>query len=129
MKIWLWRAAAALVFSLFLSLAAGQDPSDPQDSPKRPPDPPAPRYTPPPVPGGRGRGGRGFPSATARRDQLLREDRRDNLKDAAQLALLSAKLKRDLENGSSLVLSIDTVKDTDEIGKLAKRIHDRLVHN
>ncbi len=67
--------------------------------------------------------------STARTDATLRAERQENLKDAAQLALLAQQLKQEIEKNSALVLPLDTVKKTDEIAKLVKKIHDRLVRN
>ena len=51
------------------------------------------------------------------------------MKDAAALALLSARLKREIEESNGMILSLESVRKTDEIEKLVKRIHARLVHN
>ena len=67
--------------------------------------------------------------AVAQRDEILKAEREQNLKDAAQLAGLAEQLKQDLEKNDRFVLSISTLKKTDEIEKLVKRIRSRLRHN
>ncbi len=148
MRVCIERGAAALVFSLLLPLAPGQDPgaSQQQTTPSssgqssssgsangteigNPGEPEGPHYVAPPAPGGRG--GRAGPpgfvfhSAEAQR----RMDQQENMKDATALALLSVRLKREIEESNGMVLSLETVRRTDEIEKLVKRIHARLVHN
>ena len=70
-----------------------------------------------------------LPNGKAQRDEILKADHEQNLKDAAQLADLAEELKMDLEKNDRYVLSISTLKKTDEIEKLVKRIRSRLRHN
>jgi hypothetical protein len=70
-----------------------------------------------------------LPNGKVQRDEILKVDRDRNLKDAAQLADLAEQLKLELENNDRFVLSISTIKKTDEIEKLVKRIRSRLRHN
>jgi cell division septation protein DedD len=51
------------------------------------------------------------------------------LKDAAQLMELSAQLKEELEKNDAYVLSMSTLKKTDDIEKLVKKIRSRMRHN
>ena len=62
------------------------------------------------------------------RDEILKADHEKDLKDAAQLIDLAEQLKQELEKNDRHVLSISSLKKTEEIEKLAKRIHSRLVH-
>ena len=62
------------------------------------------------------------------RDEILKADHEKDLKDAAQLIELAEQLKQELEKNDRHVLSISSLKKTEEIEKLAKRIHSRLVH-
>ena len=48
---------------------------------------------------------------------------------AAQLVDLSKELQQEIEKNESYVLSLGTLKKTDEIEKLVKRIRSRLRHN
>ena len=87
---------------------------------------------------GGGRGGRRggaeeddviLPSGKLQKDEILKAEHRQNLKDAAELAELAEQLKIDLEKSDRYVLSMATLKKTDDIEKLAKRIRARLRHN
>jgi hypothetical protein len=62
------------------------------------------------------------------RDEILKADHERDLKDATQLIELAEQLKQELEKNDRHVLSISSLKKTEEIEKLAKRIHSRLVH-
>jgi hypothetical protein len=70
-----------------------------------------------------------LPSGKLQRDEILKAEREQNLKDAAQLADLAEQLKQDLEKNDRYVFSISTLKKTDDIEKLVKKIRSRLRHN
>lgn len=53
-------------------------------------------------------------------------DRDDNIKDATRLAELAEKVKHDLVEGNSYTLSVGTLKDSDEMQRLSKRLYARL---
>jgi hypothetical protein len=86
--------------------------------------------------GGRG-GGRGgveeedviLPNGKSQKDEILKAEFQQNLKDAAELAELAEQLKIDLEKNDRYILSMATLKKTDDIEKLARRIRTRLRHN
>jgi len=69
-----------------------------------------------------------LPNGKSQRDEILKAEREDNIRDAAKLVDMSAALKADLEKSDRFVLSIDTIKKTDDIEKLVKKIRDRLRH-
>jgi len=69
-----------------------------------------------------------FPNGKSRSDEILKEDHRRDVKDAAQLVELAQQLKVEIERNDRRVLSMASLKKTEEIEKLAKRIHSRLVH-
>jgi len=69
-----------------------------------------------------------FPNGKSQRDEILKAEREDNIRDAAKLVDMSAALKADLEKSDRFVLSLDTIKKTDDIEKLVKKIRDRLRH-
>ncbi len=86
--------------------------------------------------GGRGGGRRGIdddevilPNGKSQKDEILKSEHQQNLKDAAELADLAEQLKIDLEKNDRYVLSMATIKKTDDIEKLAKRIRARMRHN
>ncbi len=90
------------------------------------------------VPQRGGAGGRGsgqedqdviLPNGKSQRDEIARAEHQQNLKDAAELADLADQLKIDLEKNDRYVVSMATIKKTDDIEKLAKRIRARLRHN
>lgn len=62
------------------------------------------------------------PSDTAR----AKAERDRNIQDATRLSELADKIKRDLSASSSFTLSLATVKDSEEMAKLSKKLHSRL---
>ena len=69
-----------------------------------------------------------LPNGKSQQDEILKADHERDLKDAAQLIELAEQLKQELEKNDRHVLSISSLKKTEKIEKLAKRIHSRLVH-
>jgi hypothetical protein len=67
-----------------------------------------------------------LPNGKAQRQEILKADYQKTLEDARELSKLAGELKVDLEKNDYNVLSLATLKKTDDIDKLAKRIHDRL---
>ena len=115
MTLWIRRGAVALVLLAGVSVYALQQQG-----------------------GGRGgrRGGAGeeeedviLPNGKSQKDEILKAEHQQNLKDAAELADLAEQLKIDLEKNDRYILSMATLKKTDDIEKLAKRISARLRHN
>lgn len=70
-----------------------------------------------------------LPSGKSQRDEILKAERDQNIKDAAQLVELAQQLQQDLEKNDRFVFSLSTLKKTDEIEKLAKKIRSRMRHN
>ena len=68
-----------------------------------------------------------LPDGRSQREEILKADHERDLKDAAQLVELVEQLKQELEKNDRHVLSLSSVKKTEEIEKLAKRIRSRLV--
>jgi hypothetical protein len=61
----------------------------------------------------------------ARQQRRLREEHQKQvISDAARLVQLATALKQQVQNGDKV--SLDAIKDVDEIGKLAKRLSDRI---
>ena len=69
-----------------------------------------------------------LPNGKLQRDEILKAESQKSLDDARELSKLADELKPDLEKNDRYVLSVATLKKTEEIEKLAKRIHDRLKH-
>jgi len=67
-----------------------------------------------------------LPNGKKQQDEILKADHQKDLKDAAQLVDLSEQLKAELEKNDQNVLSISSIKKTEEIEKLAKRIRSRM---
>ena len=69
-----------------------------------------------------------LPNGKSQKEEILKAEYRQNLKDAAALADLAEQLKADLEKNDRYVLSMATLKKTDDIEKLARKIRSRLRH-
>jgi len=69
-----------------------------------------------------------LPNGKSQRDAILKAEHEQNLKDAAQLVELAQQLQQDLEKNDTFVFSISTLKKTDDIEKLVKKIRSRLRH-
>jgi hypothetical protein len=69
-----------------------------------------------------------LPNGKSQRDEILKAEREENIRDAGKLVEMAQSLKADLEKSDRFVLSLDTIKKTDDIDKLAKKIRDRLRH-
>jgi hypothetical protein len=69
-----------------------------------------------------------LPNGKSQRDEILKAEHETNLKDAAQLVDLAQQLQQDLEKNDTFVFSISTLKKTDDIEKLVKKIRSRLRH-
>jgi hypothetical protein len=69
-----------------------------------------------------------LPNGKSQQDEILKADHERDLKDATQLIELAEQLKQELEKNDRHVLSLSSLKKTEEIEKLAKRIRSRLVH-
>ena len=69
-----------------------------------------------------------LPNGKLQRDEILKAEFQKSLDDARELSKLADELKTDLAKNDRYVLFIATLKKTEDIEKLAKRIHDRLKH-
>lgn len=70
-----------------------------------------------------------LPNGKMQRDEIAKADYKKNLEDAAELARLAADLSADLEKESAYVVSLKTIKKTEDIEKLARNIRGRLKRN
>lgn len=70
-----------------------------------------------------------LPSGKSQKDEILKAEYEQNVKDAAQLTDLAQQLQQDLEKNERFVFSIATLKKTEDIEKLARKIRTRLRHN
>jgi hypothetical protein len=67
-----------------------------------------------------------LPNGKLQREEILKADYQKNLEDARALSKLADELKVDLERSDYNVLSVGTLKKTEDIDRLAKHIRDRL---
>ena len=67
-----------------------------------------------------------LPNGQIHRDEILKADYEKSLNDVRELAKLAEDLKTDLEKTDRFSISLATVKKTEEIEKLAKRIRVRI---
>ena len=67
-----------------------------------------------------------LPNGKLRQDEILKAEHEKSVRDAAQLVDLAESLKQELEKNEHFVLSIGSIKKTEEIEKLAKRIRSRM---
>jgi hypothetical protein len=70
-----------------------------------------------------------LPNGRLQRDEILKAEYQKSIDDARELSKLAEELKLDLEKNDRNVLAIATLKKTEEIEKIAKRIRDRLKHS
>lgn len=67
-----------------------------------------------------------LPSGKLQREEILKADHEKNLEDAARIQKLAREVEQDLKEQGYTVLSRDSLRKTEEIEKLAKRIKQRL---
>ncbi len=67
-----------------------------------------------------------LPSGKSQRDEILKAEHQKSLRDIAQIRKLAEELQSDLEKNDYHVLSISSLKKTEEIEKLAHRIRGRM---
>jgi hypothetical protein len=59
-------------------------------------------------------------------DAKAKSDHEQNIKDAARLAQLATEVRQELESGGDFTLSLASLKKTDEMEKLSKKLHARM---
>src|ERR1700761_7059365 len=62
-----------------------------------------------------------LPNGKSQREEILKLEHEQNLKDAAKLADLADELKADIEKEGRFVFSLNTMKKAEEIEKLAHK--------
>ena len=88
----------------------------------RPQNPRADELPPPGVPPGENR----LPNGKIQRDEILKADYEQNLKDARELIDLTRSFELELEKSDRFVLSLPLLKKLDDIEKITKRIRGRM---
>jgi len=69
-----------------------------------------------------------LPNGKLQRDEILKADYEQNLKDARELIELTKSFELDLEKSDRFVLSLGLLKKLDDMEKLTKRIRGRMRH-
>ncbi|HUA63580.1 MAG TPA: hypothetical protein VML19_32795 [Verrucomicrobiae bacterium] len=69
-----------------------------------------------------------LPNGKSQKEAILKAEFDQNTKDAAELSDLAQQLQQDIEKNGYTVVSMATVKKTEDIEKLAKKIRSRLRH-
>ena len=67
-----------------------------------------------------------LPNGKLQQDEILKADHEKSVQDAAQLIELAEGLKRELEKDEAHVLSLSSIKKTEDIEKIARRIRARI---
>ena len=70
-----------------------------------------------------------LPNGKSQKDEILKAEYQQNLKDAAQLVDLAQQLREDIEKNERFVVSLSDIKKTDDIEKLVRKIRSRMRHN
>ena len=67
-----------------------------------------------------------LPSGRMQQEEILKAEHEKNVDDVAQILRLAEKLQEELLKNDRHVLSLASIKKTEEIEKLAKRVRTRL---
>lgn len=67
-----------------------------------------------------------LPNGKSQRDEILKAEYEQNLRDARELSNLAKSFELDLEKNDRFVLSLPLLKRLDEMEKLTKRIRARM---
>ncbi len=116
MKLHVWRCAAVLSVAALVSIGFAQRGGN------------ADRGLPPGVISEQDEGPR-LPNGKSQRDEILKAEHEQSLKDISRLIDVAEELKQELEKNDRFVVSMSSLKKTDEIEKLVKRIRSRLRRN
>ncbi len=115
MKLWIPRAAFLLALGMTVPIGVHPVSAGPAPAPQ--------------APGAAASEDEKTPDGRSRAEEILKDEHKQNLQDAAALAEFAAQLKTDLEKNDRYVLSLDSLKKLDEIEKLTKKIRARMRHN
>lgn len=70
-----------------------------------------------------------LPNGKLQKDAILKADYDKSLEDCKEMIKLAEGLKADLEKNEQYVVSVASIKKTEEIEKLARRIRGRMVRS
>ena len=99
----LTRCARILALAVFAAVLSAQAPAEMQDESEMPP-----------------------PGRRQKTEEILKEDHKKNLEDAARLLELTQSLKSELEKNDRNVLAVSSLRKAEQIEKLARNIRGRL---
>ena len=69
-----------------------------------------------------------LPSGKSQKNEILKAEREDNIRDAGRLVEMAQGLKDSFEKSDRFVLSMGMIKELDDIDKMVKKMRDRLRH-
>lgn len=104
------RRAALITFLATSAVAAAQDGSMIPDVPKPGEQPKEPR----------------LPDGRSQTNAIAKQEHEASLKDARQLVDLAQQIRDEVEKAGSYVVPVSTIRKTEEIERLAKKIRSRL---
>jgi hypothetical protein len=67
-----------------------------------------------------------LPSGKSQREEILKEQHKQNLRDIEEVLDLAAQVKAELEKNNYHVLSIESLKKVKRIEKTAHKVHERM---
>jgi hypothetical protein len=67
-----------------------------------------------------------LPNGKSQHDAIVKDDHKRNRDDAAEMVRLATDLKADLDREDAFVVSVKSIKKTEDIEKLARNIRGRL---
>jgi hypothetical protein len=67
-----------------------------------------------------------LPNGKKQKDEILKQEYEQNLKDAQELLNIARSFEEDLEKDDRFVLSLSSLKKLDDMEKLTKRIRGRM---
>ncbi len=67
-----------------------------------------------------------LPSGKLQREEILKDEHQRSLRDVKEILEVAGQLQTELEKDDYLVLSLDSLKKTEKIEKLARQIRARL---
>jgi uncharacterized protein (DUF2126 family) len=67
-----------------------------------------------------------LPNGKSQRNEIAKDDYKKNLEDATELVKLAEELKEDIAKNEAYIVSVKTLKKTEDIEKLAKNIRSRM---
>jgi hypothetical protein len=67
-----------------------------------------------------------LPNGKSQKEEILKAEHKLNLEDSRRLVEVAQGLKAEFEKRDALVLSVNAIRNTEEIEKLARRIRGRL---